>query len=116
MRRAFIAGLLGLALSACASPAASGPQRFSGTWDWHFETSSFVTDTGQGPYWLEAEGPVWSEVTAPLEQAGRGPWGRVHLVLEGELSPPGHYGHLAAYEHTLRVTRVIEATLISSDR
>jgi hypothetical protein len=113
MRRAFLAGLLGLALAACAS-APSGPQRYSGTWEWHFETSAFTTDDGQGPWWLHAEGSTWDQINAPLTRSGGGPWGRVHLVVEGELSAPGRYGHMGAYERELRVTRVIEATLISA--
>jgi hypothetical protein len=113
MRRFFLASLLALALSAC-STADAGSQRLSGTWDWHFETSSFVTDSGEGPYWLSAEGSTWADATAPLERAGRGPWGRVHLVVEGELSATGQYGHLGAYERELRVTRVIESRLISA--
>lgn len=114
MRRGFLIGLLALSLTACAS-AQAGPQRYSGTWAWGFETSAFLTDGGQGPYWLEAEGPLWSEIGAPIERSGRGPWGRVHLIVEGELSPAGQFGHLGAYRHKLRVTRVIQAELISAD-
>lgn len=113
MRRALLSALLCLALSACAS-AAQGAQRFSGTFDWHFETSSFVTDSGEGPYWLSAEGAAWRQATAPIEASGRGPWGQVHLVIEGVLSAPGNHGHLGAYERELRVTRVIEARLIEA--
>ena len=106
---------MGLGLAACASDAATGQEHFSGSWDWHFETSAFVTDDGAGPYWLSAEGAVWSEITAPIERSGRGPWGRVHLVVEGQLSGPSRYGHLGAYERELRVTRVIESALIGAD-
>jgi hypothetical protein len=113
MRRFFLASLAAFALAACAGTAAPAPQRFSGAWDFHFETSSFVTDDGDGPYWLSADGDVWPQVTAPLTEAG-GPWGRVHLVIEGELSAPGSYGHLGAYERELRVTRVIASRLIAS--
>ena len=105
MRRAFLTGLL--ALAACASTAPAAPHRYSGSWDFHFETSSFVTDEGEGPYWLSGEGEVWPQLTAPLQASG-GPWGQVHIVIEGELSEPGHYGHMGAYERELRVTRVIE--------
>lgn len=115
MRRLFLIGLASLALAACASSAPAGPQRFSGTWDWHFETSAFATDDGQGPYWLHAEGAAWDALNAPLRRSGGGPWGRVHAVVEGELSAPGRYGHLGAYERELRVTRVIEARLIEAD-
>jgi hypothetical protein len=114
MRRAFLFGLAALALSACASSAANS-NRFSGAFDWSFETSSFTTDDNQGPYWLSASEPlVWNQVVAPIRTSGGGPWGRLHLVVEGELSAPGHYGHLGAYQRELRVTRVIESTLISA--
>ncbi|MGE0595471.1 MAG: hypothetical protein AB7P07_03855 [Hyphomonadaceae bacterium] len=115
MRRQFLIGLFGLGLSACVSSAASAPRRFSGVWTWSFETSSFAADDGAGPYWLEAEGAVWREITAPIDRSGRGPWGRTRLVIEGEVSAPGAYGHLGAYERRLRVTRVIEAALIAAD-
>lgn len=113
MRRVFLAGLLGLALSACASTPAA-PQRYVGTWDWHFETSAFTTDDGQGPWWLHAEGEAWEQINAPFAASGAGPWGRAHLVVEGELSAPGRYGHLGAYTREFRVTRVMEARLLSA--
>lgn len=87
--------------------------RYSGAWDFHFETSSFTTDAGEGPYWLSGDGNVWSQLTAPLQATGR-PWGRLHIVIEGELSEPGQYGHLGAYARELRVTRVIESTQASA--
>ncbi|MEJ0060987.1 MAG: hypothetical protein WDM79_16020 [Terricaulis sp.] len=115
MRRAFLALLLTTALSACASRAA-GAQTYSGTWDWSFETSSFVTDEGRGPWWLSAEGSSWDQLVAPLQRSGGGPWGRVHVTVEATISEPGHYGHLGAYEREIRVTRVIESRLISASR
>lgn len=115
MRRAFVFGLLGLALAACASGASAGTQRFSGVWDWHFETSAFVADDGEGPYWLSADRATWAQMTAPFE--GRtSPWGRAHIVVEGELSAPGAYGHLGAYERELRVTRVLETRFVTAER
>ena len=113
MRRVLLAGLLGLALSACASTP-TAPHRYAGTWDWPFETSAFTTDDGQGPWWLHAEGQAWEQINAPFAAAGAGRWGRAHLVVEGELSAPGRYGHLGAYAREFRVTRVIEARLISA--
>jgi hypothetical protein len=112
MKTILLVVLFGLA--ACVTTPAQQAQRYSGTLYWSFETSAFRTDDGQGPYWLSSE-TVWPQVVAPLQQAGRGPYGRVHLVVEGDLSPPGRYGHLGAYSNELRVTRVIESTLIASD-
>lgn len=114
LRRLFLIGLL--ALAACAShPAAtSQTQRYSGTLDWGFETSSFRTDDGQGPYWLSSD-TVWNQVVAPLRTSGHGPWGRVHLVVEGVLSPSGAYGQMGSYQHELKVTRVIESRLLVSE-
>ena len=115
MRRLFLVSLLCGALGACAS-AAETPRQFSGTWDWSFETSAFRTDEGAGPYWLSAEGQTWSQIVAPIESAGAGPWGRLHLVVEADLSAPGRYGHMGAYEREIRVTRVIESELIPASR
>ena len=111
MRRVFLFGLLAFALIGCTTT--TGTQRFSGTLDWSFETSAFRTDDGRGPWWLTADRGVWDQVVAPLH-GGASPYGRLHLVIEGELSAPGHYGQLAAYERSLRVTRVIESRLISA--
>lgn len=116
MRRLFLTGLLGLALASCAGSAPAGERAFSGTFDWHFETASFTPDSGGGPYWLSAEGEIWTQITAPLTEAGQGPWGRVHIVVEGRLSAAGQYGHLGAYPNELQVTRVIESRLISASR
>ena len=116
MRRAFLAGLMAFALASCATEGASGVSRqFTGVWDWHFETSSFTSNTGQGPYWLVAEGNTQEQLSAPLREAG-GPWGRVAIVVEGTLSGSGRYGHMGAYARELHVTRVIEARLISAER
>lgn len=111
MRRTFLLGLAALALTACASTSA-GPRRYAGNWEFHFETSAFVSDAGDGPYWLVGDGDNWPLLTAPFTQAGS-PWGQAHIVFEGELSQKGQYGHLGAYKRELRVTRVIESTLVS---
>jgi len=119
-RRAFLAAAL--VLSACAaSPAAQGPQRdegpkrYEGLWDFHFETSSFTTADGEGPWWLSGEGETWPALTAPFTEAGT-PWGTLEIVIEGELSEPGQYGHLGAYERELRITRVISSRLVRAHR
>ena len=39
----------------------------------------------------------------------------VFLVVEGELSEPGRYGHMGAYHRELRVTTILELQQMSSD-
>jgi hypothetical protein len=112
-RRTFIVGLGALA-AGCASTANEPVATFSGEWEWRFETSAFTANDGRGPWWLSGEGDVWAQLSAPIMQAGDGPWGRVRLTVEGELSAPGSYGHLGAYERELRVTRVLRAELIEA--
>lgn len=114
MRHAFLLGLASLVLAACASPASARAQRFSGSYDWHFETSSFRPDGGGGPYWLSGEGDTLERITAALGHSGRGTWGQFHIVVEGRLSEEGRYGHMGGYRRELHVTRVIETRLISS--
>ncbi|MGE3251787.1 MAG: hypothetical protein AB7J28_08490 [Hyphomonadaceae bacterium] len=112
-RRTLLAFVLPLALIACASAHAgheANAERFEGVWDFHFETSSFRTTDRQGPYWLSGDGEVWPQLTAPFGATGH-PWGTLDVVVEGELSAPGQYGHLGAYERELRVTRVISSRL-----
>ncbi len=69
----------------------------------------------RGRIGLAGDGDNWPQLTAPFAQAG-GPWGQAHIVVEGELSAPGQYGHLGAYTRELRVTRVIESRLVSVQR
>lgn len=113
LRREFITGL-GVLAAGCASSSGEPTAVYSGEWEWRFETSSFAPTDRRGPWWLAGEGDVWDQLSAPIMQAGNGPWGRVRLVIEGELSAPGRYGHLGAYERELRVTRVIQAELIEA--
>ena len=115
MRRAFLLALVSFALGACALPASAYTQRFSGTFDLHFETSSFHPDGGGGPYWVSFEGDTLERIAGPLDQSDdRGTWGQFHIVVEGNLSPEGHYGHLGGYRRELRVTRVIESRVLAS--
>ena len=112
MRRAFLFGLLALGLASCAT--APSTRSFTGVWTWHFETSSFTTSTGEGPYWLVASGSVWEELNAPIRASGQGPYGRVAIVIEGTLSEQGRFGHLGNYRHEIRVNRVLDARLLSA--
>jgi hypothetical protein len=112
-RRCFIMALSSAA-AACAYNNSEPAAAYAGVWDWQFETSSFTANDGRGPWWLAAEGEAWEQLSAPIMRGGAGPWGRVRLVVEGELSAPGRHGHHGAYERELRVIRVIQAELIEA--
>jgi len=106
---------LGLGLVGCATTTAAPVQRYAGIWMWGFESSSFAPEgAADGPWWLSAEGEAWEELSAPIRRSGRGAWGRAHLLIDGELTPLGAYGHLGAYRREVRVTNVIEARLIEA--
>lgn len=115
VKRRTVLVTLGLGLVGCATVGPSAVSRFAGVWDWRFETSSFAPEpASDGPWWLFADGDAWEQLSAPITRSGGGPWGRAHLLVEGELSAPGAFGHLSAYRRELRVTQVIEARVIEA--
>lgn len=74
-----------------------------------FETSSF-TPCGETDvhWWVHPSDDLVARYNAIRgEQAGRGLGPHVRLVLEGDLSPEGEYGHLGASPRALTVTRVM---------
>lgn len=98
-------------ISACAGAHAQ-PQRWTGVYDFHFETASFRPQGSEQNWWVVgADAEAQEALNAAIRTHARdgGPWGRVRLTIEGELSPPGRYGHMAAYDHEIQVTRVISA-------
>jgi hypothetical protein len=110
--------LLAILLCSCAlgmSPWRAQDHTYSGIVSLGFEMSAFSSDDGRGPYWFAVgdDGEVWRQVSAPLQERCGIDWGRVHLIAEGELSAPGEYGHLGAYERELRVFRVREVRFLA---
>lgn len=103
-----LAALVALTLASCATPE-TGPQRWSGRYEWSFETSSFVADGGRENWWVAADNPeAGAALNAAVATPGS-PWGSARITVEGSISAPGHYGHLGAYQRELHVTRVISA-------
>jgi hypothetical protein len=102
-----------LVASGCASRAGAGPvasateakpgsptERLSGFYEAGWEKEVFRPCGTQEEWWS------WS-TTQILKEDPRG-WGRAFVVLEGEVSPPGSYGHLGQYPREIVITRVIE--------
>jgi hypothetical protein len=98
-------------LAACVTPAEPQTQRWSGVYDFHFETSSFRANGSNEAWWLTAETEQARDAlhAALAADADGGPWGIADVTIEGTISPPGRYGHLAAYPHEVHVTRVLHA-------
>ncbi|MBA3968719.1 MAG: hypothetical protein H0X52_01300 [Gemmatimonadetes bacterium] len=102
-----------LVASGCASGAGAGPvasvaeakqgsptERFSGFYEVGWEKEAFRPCGTQEEWWSWSTGKI-------IEEDPRG-WGRAFVVLEGEVSPPGSYGHLGQYRREIVITRVIE--------
>lgn len=115
LRRFFLFGLFGSALvGACAAwgPTQPSATRYRGLYVFGFETSSFVPDGAERGWWVEATPEARQALhaaAAPIRQPNDAIF--VHAEVEGELSPPGQYGHLGAFERRLMITRVISATV-----
>ncbi|MET0181858.1 MAG: hypothetical protein ABW199_03120 [Caulobacterales bacterium] len=101
-------------LAACATSAAE-PQRWAGIYTFQFETSSIRPDGSSENWWVSsADEHVQAQLRHALEKSGaRPPWGRARVTIEGNLSAPGHYGHMAAYDHEIDVTRVVSSQALS---
>lgn len=109
MRIAILA-LAVLSLVACSQPGAvPAAQTYAGCYFSGEEQSEFRPRGTQEMWWLrgdlgEALGP--SAIPAPGQfMRGRS----VFLVVQGQLSGQGHYGHMGQYTRTLTVLRVVSA-------
>lgn len=108
MRVAMLA-LAGLPLAACSQ---AGPAAATGTYaGCHVsgeERSEFHPRGTQELWWLRGDlGPAARAARAQPGPSGRGR--AVFVVVQGELSAEGHYGHMGQYPRTLTVLRVISA-------
>ncbi len=99
------------AATACAERADDSGV-FEGYYYTGFETSNFVpgrTCDDRGPtYWLVSDPEA--HFNEALQEAGWEPlaFQAFWVRFEGELSEPGRYGHLGAYEREVRVKKLLE--------
>jgi hypothetical protein len=96
-----------IAVALCVSGCATAPGKvYSGTYFYNFESSSFTPD-GTDEQWC---------LNGSMEQAelpgkgASGPWGTAHVVVRGQLSPPGHYCNLGASKYMLKVYKLIKVS------
>jgi hypothetical protein len=96
-----------LLLAGCATH--SQRQIYKGSYFYNFESSSF-TPAGSGEAWCVNSAEM---VQAQLPSAQSG---TADVVVQGSLSPKGHYCNLGASKHMLKVYKVVSvANLKSAD-
>jgi hypothetical protein len=108
--------MMGLCLAAPAA-AQEGPsetRRFRGVYVNGWEVQLFIESgrENEQPYWIAMTTDARTAIAAVLPsefEPGEGV--RVRLTFDGRLSPPGRYGHLGVYPHTVLVENVISAEL-----
>ena len=97
----------GIVLCLFASGCASAPGKvYSGTYFYNFESSSFTPD-GTDEYWCLNGNMEQAELPG---KGPSGPWGTAHVVVRGQLSPPGHYCNLGASKYMLKVYKILKVT------
>jgi|GEM_PF-2562464 len=75
-------------------------ERFTGIYEAGWELETF-RPCGTAEEW-------WTWSTARIVHDDPRGWGRRLVVVEGEVSAPGRYGHLGRYTRQIVITRVIE--------
>ena len=114
--------LLALAALACQTLSPTpGPTtgEFEGYYSSGFEVSAFLPcgedgDYGNGYWWFKGTTEVYQQYYSLVESSGFNPstgYLSVYVRFKGELSPPGSYGHLSAYEREITVTELLEMSL-----
>jgi hypothetical protein len=88
------------ALPVTAAEPAPIAERFAGYYEAGWEREVFRPCGVQEDWWSWSTGKI-------IQEDPRG-WGRVFVVLEGTVSPPGSYGHLGRYPRQIVITEVIE--------
>ncbi len=117
MKRLFAtAGALLLSLwcatSAIAQNTPSETRRFTGVYVDGWEVQLFIENgrENEQPYWFAMTPEARSAIAAVMpDQLEPGEGVRVHVTFDGRLSPPGQFGHLGAYSHTVLAEHVINA-------
>jgi hypothetical protein len=106
--------LLAAAPWAAAQEGPSETRRFTGVYVNGWEVQAFIENgrENEQPYWIEMTPDARAALAAVLPselEAGEGV--RVRISFDGRLSPPGRYGHLGVYTHTVLVETVVNAQL-----
>lgn len=95
-----------LAASGCIS-AISGPdtRRLSGFYTWGFEVSAFQECGNDESWWVGMDAGLGQR----HREIGTRQYQPIFVVVDGEVSGRGQYGHLGAYDRQIDVTHLLEA-------
>lgn len=93
--------------------SAPGEATVSGLYRQGFEQSDFYPDAGGGPWWFTYDGDLWSQIEPFMRGQGRGLAAVVRLEVVGEISGPGGFGHLGAYERELIASQIVSVEAAS---
>ena len=84
---------------------------FSGVYETEFEKSSFQVEDANCTVWLSGD---LAELFAKVGGYKKGLKLKARLTVEGDLTPPGNYGHFGMYERELVVKKVLRAEILST--
>lgn len=90
-------------------------ETYSGLFRQGFEQSDFYPDGGGGPWWVSYGEDFGTRIAPFASGTGRGVAIVVRIEVEGEVSPPGDYGFIRAYEHELVVSRLVSVEAASQE-
>jgi uncharacterized protein YceK len=89
---------------------------YAGLYRFGFERSDFRLLGARERWWLTGDiGDLRRRMARPSVDKPPELRNPVFLVVEGDLSEPGHYGHMGAYRRELRVTNIVELQQMSPD-
>lgn len=103
MRRIWIVG--GVLLGGCVTTATGpGEREFRGYYSQGFEVDSFRACGERQSWWVREGADLRTRYAGLAERE----YAEVFVVLRGEITAEGSYGHLGAYTRELSVSRVLE--------
>lgn len=93
------------------------PGTFRGVYRFGPERSEFIANDSRERWWLDGNiDDLRRRMVRPSAEEPAELQSPVALVVEGELSERGRYGHMDGYQRELRVTRIVEVKQMPADK
>ena len=101
----------------CGSRSARSPSTgvYRGTFLFGFEQRDFTPDGSRETWWLGGASETTDRMVGHSRDVPPELHNPVFIVVEGDLSQPGQYGHMGASQAELRVTHVLELRQAQSE-